>query len=433
MSRSACPRGARVVEYFDHNSREYADRRYEWYQTIRRDVGPVFWTPHHGGFWVVIGYDEAQQALKDWESFSSKHVIDEQGECPAIDGIRYEGLFAPPRPYANRMLEEDPPECKAPRRILTQSFAAVAVEKWRDRVQRLVDACLDRHIESGRIDFANDVANIVPAIFSLEFVGLPTDHYEDVAFAAHKMTHTSAADPEWAEIARTREAEAVRIREVIEAKRRGPRGSDVISVLLGAQEKGESITDEDIFKLARLLVTAGIDTTSATLASAFINLTTMPELRRRIAEDPALLATSFQEFVRLSAPTQGLCRTVTRDIELGGQTLRRGDRVMLCYAAACRDPERFESPDSVIIDRRPNAHLGFGNGQHRCLGSGFAQLEFEVILSTVLRRLPDFAVDVDAVKTFDNVGVVAGYRSVPASFTPGARTGVDPGVPGWRY
>lgn len=433
MEATRCPMGAPVVDYFDHNGREYADRRYEWYEAIRREVGPLFWTPHHGGFWVVIGYDLVQAALKDWASFSSKHIIDDQGRSIDVDGIRYEGLFVPPRPYASRMLEQDPPECRAPRRILMRSFAAQAVEKWRGRVQELVDACLDRRIETGSIDFAADLTNIVPAIFSLEFVGVPTDHYEYVAFSSHMMTHTSAGSPEWAEVMKAREVEAVRIREAIEAKRHGPRGTDVISVLHNAKDAGEPITDTDIFNLVRLLIVAGIDTTSATLAVALIHLTNLPELRKRLAEDPSLLATAFHEFVRLSTPTQGLCRTVTQDLEFGGQKLRRGDRVMLCYSAACRDPSQFQSPDAVDIDRSPNAHLGFGNGQHRCLGSGFAQLEFEVILSTLLRRMPDFRVDMAAVKSFENVGVVAGYESVPANFTPGSRLGVDPRVPGWKY
>lgn len=431
MEPGACPVGAPVVGYFDHNSREYADHRYDWYETIRESVGPVFWSPHHGGFWVVIGYDEVQQALRDWETYSSRHLIDDQGQSLTLDGVRYDGLFVPPRPYANKMLEEDPPECRVSRNILIRSFAPAAVEKWRTRVQDLVDACIDRRIGAGRIDFAADLSNIVPAIFSLEFVGVPTDHFEFVAFSSHKMTHTAATDPEWQEVAKAREVEAVRIREAIEHKRLGARGSDIISVLLDAMDGGAPISEEDVFKLARLVITAGIDTTSATLASAFITLTKMPDLKRRLAEDPSLLAKSFQEFVRMSAPTQGLCRTVTRDVELGGQSLRRGDRVMLCYAAACRDPQRFDAPDTVILDRNPNAHLGFGNGQHRCLGSGFAQLEFEVILSTVLRRMPDFRVDLDAVESFANVGVVAGYVKVPATFTPGTRVGVDPRVPGW--
>ena len=140
---------------------------------------------------------------------------------------------------------------------------------------------------------------------------------------------------------------------------------------------------------------------------------------------------AFAEFLRFVAPTQGLCRTVTSDIELGGQKLRRGDRVMIGYAASCRDPAAFDRPDEVVLERKPNLHLAFGAGAHRCLGSMLAQLEFEVMINTIMRRMPDFEVDLDKAREFENGGVVCGYQSVPARFTPGKPLGIDPRVSGW--
>ena len=135
--------------------------------------------------------------------------------------------------------------------------------------------------------------------------------------------------------------------------------------------------------------------------------------------------------MRVSAPTQGLCRTVTRDVELGGQSLRRGDRVMLCFAAACRDPAEFYEAEDLVLERKPNLHVAFGAGLHRCLGSLYARLEFEVVFNTVLRRMPDFQVQLDQVKSYDNVGVVTGFISIPATFTPGPKVGADPRIAGW--
>ncbi|MDB5448607.1 MAG: bioI 2 [Phenylobacterium sp.] len=431
MGEAACPAGARVVDYFDHNSPEYVDHRHQWYQDIRREVGPVFWSPLYGGHWVVIGFEEINDALRDWETFSSKHVIDATGAACPVDGIKYEGLFVPPRPAAARMLEEDPPRWDTPREILAPSFSLPAAERWRGRIQELVDACIDRHIESGRIDFAKDLANIVPAIFSLELAGVGSDHYELVAHTTHLTSHLAGDDPAWKTVAANLEHQGQRIRQAIEAKRTGERGRDIISVLLNARDKGAAISDEDVFSLVNLVISAGIDTTSAVLGSTFQHLTRRPDLRQKLIDNPKLAVTAFEEFMRVSAPTQGLCRTVTRDVELGGQSLRRGDRVMLCFAAACRDPAEFYEAEDLVLERKPNLHVAFGGGLHRCLGSLYARLEFEVVFNTVLRRMPDFQVQLDQVQSYDNVGIVTGFISIPATFTAGPKVGADPRIAGW--
>ncbi len=426
MSVAETPTGATIVDYFDHNGPEYVRERYGWYREIMRDKGPVFWSPHYGGYWVAIGYDELMEAAKDWETFSSLRVLEE----PKPGEIAYKGLFVPPRDKHQPMLEDDPPEWEKWREVLAPLFSIPAVKGWRGRIQTLADACLDRSIETGRIDFAHELTNIVPAIFSMEFVGIPTETYAEVAENHHKASHLQADDPRRQVALDGLAGERRLVAETIEA-RKTDRRSGVISALLNARDRGHAFTDEDIAKLGGLVIGAGIDTTSAVLGTALIVLTQRPDLRQRLKDDPSLTAQAFEEFMRYSAPTQGLCRTVTRDTELGGQKLRRGDRIMLCFAAACRDERQFPSPEVIDLDRRPNLHAAFGAGVHRCIGSMFARLEFETLINTILRRMPDYQVDLDAVRSFENVGVVAGYTTIPATFTPGPRLGVDPGIEGW--
>jgi cytochrome P450 len=234
----------------------------------------------------------------------------------------------------------------------------------------------------------------------------------------------------WAELAGAAATQRQLIVDAVEAKK-SSRGSDLISALLDARDKGTEFTDDQIVQLAEFIIAAGIDTTGSLLASTFAFLTERLDIRERLIENPKLTVAAFEEFTRFFAPTQALCRTVTRDTVLGGQSLRRGDRVMLCYAAACRDPREFANADEFVLDRKPNLHLAFGGGNHRCLGSLFARLEFEIVTNTVLRRMRDFRVDLDAVRSFDHVGVVTGFKRVPATFTPGSRLGIDPHIPGW--
>jgi len=424
------PPGAPVVDFYDHNSRAYVSDRFDWLSRIMEEHGPVVWSSLYGGHWLVIGADELGEALRDWEPFSSNHVTAPDGTNPEVGGIRYEGMFIPSRGIAAPMIEQDPPEWTVPRKALTPLFTPAAVERWRTRIQTLVDACIDRRIASGSIDFAHDLANIAPAIFSLELAGVSPHRYDATARLYHVAAHLASDDPLWAELAPLAAADHELIRETLEARKQ-ERKSDVISTLLDARDKGSPFSDEDIIALANFIIAAGIDTTGSLLASCFILLTERPDIRARLIADPSLILPAFDEFTRLYTPTQGLCRTVTRNTELGGQTLRRGDRAMLCFAASCRDPRRYDEPGDFILDRKPNTHFAFGGGNHRCLGSLFARLEFEITLETVLRRMPDFSVDLTQVQPFDNVGVVTGYRQVPATFTPGERLGADPGIPGW--
>jgi cytochrome P450 len=442
MSGSGCPVGAPVVEYFDHHSPEYASRRFEWYETIRESAGPVFWTPHWGGYWVVIGWEELTAAAKDWETFSSRPFGDSEGD------LRFNGHFVPTAvdlgdtPVGDgpggqlgtggrSLLGEDPPIWNDSRKLMAPIFAPNAVEAWRPRMFDLVNACIDRHIETGSIDFAQHVTNIVPAIFSLELIGVSPALFEQVAKSNHEMTHLAPGQTLPPEVAAGMGSWAVELTSILQnpgAERRG-----VIGYLLDAREGGTELTDADIMGLAGITIGGGLDTTSAALGTTLVLLTEYPELREPLREHPELIHDAAEEFLRIAAPTQGLCRTVTRDVDLGGQQLRRGDRVMMCFAAANRDPRAFECPQDIVLDRKKNRHVTFGSGIHRCIGSQFAKLEWEATVTTVLERMPDFEVDLEQARSYENVGIVTGWRSVPATFTPGPRIGIDPGIPGWKF
>jgi cytochrome P450 len=176
-----------------------------------------------------------------------------------------------------------------------------------------------------------------------------------------------------------------------------------------------------------------LDTVAALLGSTFASLGRRPELRRALVDDPSLIDASLDEFIRHGTPTQGLMRTCTADTVLGGRNIRRGDRVMFCYGGADRDPRVFADPDEIQLGREVSRSVAFGSGIHKCLGIHFARMEFETVLRTALQRMPDFEVDLDRIDAYDNVGIVAGWTSIPATFTPGRRIGVDAGVPGWKY
>jgi cytochrome P450 len=140
-----------------------------------------------------------------------------------------------------------------------------------------------------------------------------------------------------------------------------------------------------------------------------------------LVERRDLLRSATEEFLRHGTPTQGLGRTVSRDVEFHGQELKAGDRVMLMWAASNRDPAEFDDPDTIDIERHPNRHMAFGVGLHRCLGSNLARTMFQVMLDEILNRLPDFELTVDQVPRFDNASNVYAPTAFPVRFTPGPR------------
>jgi cytochrome P450 len=189
---------------------------------------------------------------------------------------------------------------------------------------------------------------------------------------------------------------------------------------------GEKLNDETVIAMCNLIIAGGNDTTTSLLSNAFIYLSEHPDQRAWLLESPAeRIPMACEEFLRFYTPTQGLARTVTADVEIGGHSLKPGDRVLMSFASANRDPDVFDRPDEIVLDRWPNKHQAFGLGLHRCLGSNLTRIEFRVVLEEVLRRMPDFVVDADASHPYETIGIVNGWIDMPATFTPGPREGSD--------
>ena len=169
------------------------------------------------------------------------------------------------------------------------------------------------------------------------------------------------------------------------------------------------------------IINGGVDTTTVLLANALEYLDRNHDLRRRLVDEPALLPSATEEFLRYFSPVQAFSRTVARDVELGGQQLERGDRVLLCFGSANRDESEFPAADEFVADRFPNRHVAFGLGKHRCIGSTLARTEFMIMLDEVLARMPDYEIDRDASERYVSLGIVNGWIRMPGRFTPGPR------------
>ena len=186
---------------------------------------------------------------------------------------------------------------------------------------------------------------------------------------------------------------------------------------------GRPLTDAELQSVLWNLIGGGLDTTTSLTSLTLHHLDAHPDLRARLIADPALIVPATEEFLRYFSVNETLTRTVTRDTELGGQQLCRGDHLMLSWLSANRDEAVFDRADEVVLDRETNAHLAFGVGPHRCIGMHMARTMFQVLLTAVLARIPDYAVDRAATRFYAGNPELNGVVTMPATFTPGPRLG----------
>lgn len=372
----AQPGAKPVVDWahdWDHHDDVWVDNPYlVWNQM--RDQCPMARTDRYNeGLWLPLTWDQLDQIAHDTESFSNQHRGITAG------GTDHNRAHMPP-------INSDPPEHHAIRRLILPFFAPRAIESWRSSIEQhcaeLVDAIADR----GDGDAALDYAQHIPVFAIAAILGIPHEKGDQFRQWVVDFIERGAVDPS-IRIAAQDEILAYMDEQI--AYRRESPGNDLISFLVSAELEGEPLDDDTIRRVLLLQLVAGIDTTWSSIGAAMWHLATHPTDRERLATQPELIPTAIEEFLRAYAPVN-VARRVAKDTTIDGMELKAGESVMMSFPIACRDPEKFDRPDEVIIDREVNRHIAFGVGIHRCLGSNLARLEMEVALTTWLRRIPDF-------------------------------------------
>lgn len=360
-----------------------------------RESDPVHFSDTHRG-WLLTRYDDVSRA------FASKQLSSDRvrpllaargGKRSTGDG----GGTAADRMLAlisEWMVVTDPPEHTRLRRLAGAAFKQQRISAMDERIQRLVDDLVHDFIAGGHTDVISHVAYPLPAIVIAEMLGArpaDRDRFRDwsdelalVAFGAG-----GEARPDRHERAlRGLEQMAEYFRDLVARRRRDP-GPDMLSAMLGdPADTDAGLTDDELVGMCALLLFAGHETTTNSIANAIRVLCTNPAQLDRLRAEPALLNTAVEELLRLDGPIKVLVRWVLADHELHGRTIRAGERVYLALTAANRDPEKFERPDELDITRSPNPHLAFGKGIHACIGAQLARLETRAAVSTLVRRLP---------------------------------------------
>ena len=353
---------------------------------------------------IVYRYEDAQQMLRDNETFSSSGVIAAFG--PVL-GDRV-------------MLGMDEPVHGRLRSLVSKAFSQKALARWEDElIGRVGNELIDRFVSDGKADLVKQFTFDYPSRIIAGLLGLPEEDYPQ--FQRWSISLLSwIMNPERGLAAAA--ALCDYFAPILQARRTAPK-DDMISLLAAAEIDGEKLTDEEIFSFLRLLLPAGVETTYRSLGNLLFALLTDTAQLDAVRADRGLLPQAIEEAVRWNPPLLTITRTTTRDTELGGVAIPAGCSVMPMLGSANRQEDRWENPDEFDIFRASKSNLGWGHGVHVCLGMHLARLEMRTAVNLLLDRLPGLRLDPDGDDPHIRGQVFRSPTSLPVLFDPQADAG----------
>lgn len=367
------PEDADTVDGYDLYSPEFRNDPYEQFAAMRERC-PVARTDKWGGSWMVARYDDIRDLARDSDRFTSK-AVEVAGPLKSAGG-----LFLPP-------LTSDPPAHKLDREVLMPYFMPAQVELMEPMIREQARALVADLVETGRGDVIADYSAPLTLKVLTSILGVPdTDRFTDW------MIRMIRIGPKDQSVRTETVQEIIAYLDGLLAERAPAPDAeqpDLLTYLNTAVRDDQPLSRKHKIGSAFLVLIAGADTTWSAIGSSIWHLATHPDDRQRLLDDPDLIDTAAEEFLRYYAPVT-VGRLASTDIETHGRAILAGERVVLPFAAANRDPEAFDRPDEFQIDRRRNRHLTFGSGPHRCLGSNLARLELRVTLQEWLTAMPHF-------------------------------------------
>ena len=354
----------------DPFSLEFFNDPYPYHEALR-EAGPAVRLSRYSA-WAVARYDDVSRALNDWQTFSSARGV-------GLTDFAREKPWRPP----SLVLEADPPLHDRARSVLNRVLSPAAVRKLRHTFAYAAERLLDQLVAVGEFDAVPALAEAFPLGVFPDAVGVARDGrhlllaYGDLTFDA-LGPRTERLDKKMADAAPA-------IAWVQAQTQRTALSEGFGTAIHAAVDEGE-IAAHEAPLLVRSLLSAGLDTTVAGLGAALHCLARFPEQFQRLRDEPSLGRAAFEEAIRLESPVQQFFRTSTRETNIGGTTIGEGEKVLLLFGAANRDPRRWERPDTYDITRSSAGHVGFGAGIHNCVGQVLARLEGEVVLTALARK-----------------------------------------------
>ena len=356
-----------------------------------RNECPVHWSseipefPEESGYWSVTRPEDIHAVSRDWQTYSSER----RGITAASAAFPLELIQA-------MFIGMDPPRHDRLKALFQAGFTPKRIAQHEDEIRAIVIRVLDRLDGRATCDLVTDVAQPAVSRVIHSFMGVPES--DDAMWADLMNATLGAGDPDLNPEGLDAVVEKLvpqifdRVRALIAERRERPT-DDLTSVLVHAEVDGQRLEEHEIVMGFFLLVAAGNDSTKATYSSGMRALMEHPDQRKLLLDDPSLIPGAVEEALRMYPAFAHFARTATADVELGGQTICEGDKVVMWYVSSNRDETRYEDPDRFDVRRNPD-HQAFGaGGRHFCLGTALARLELCILFEETLKRYPDMEID----------------------------------------
>jgi len=367
-----------------------------------REAGPVVWLQKYE-IYASARHAEVQTALQDWRTFSSAAGV-------GLADFRKEAPFRTP----SLVLDADPPLHERTRPVLAIALSPSAMRELRPTFEAEADALVDRLVSRGGFDGVTDLAEVYPIRVFADALGLCEDGRENLLpYAASVFNAFGPRNRLFEETLRG--AEAAREWVMKQCSRAALRPGSLGARVFAAADRGD-VSEDEAELLVRSLLSAGLDTTVYALGNALFALATHPEAWAKLRTEPGLARAAFEESLRFESSVQTFFRTTTTATELGGSELSAGAKILLFFAAANRDPRRWDEPDRFDIARKAAGHVAFGYGIHSCVGQTVARLEGEITLRALAERVERIELAGPPVRRLNNT--LRGLSRLPLCVTP---------------
>ncbi len=372
---------------------------YPLYERLRTE-DPVHWDPYLHA-WVVTRYADVLQVFQVMSA-------DRTPSPERLAALGMEKLGPIAQVMVRQMLFLDPPQHSRVRGLASAAFTPRRVEKLRERIQEISNGLLDAVIADGEMDVMETIANPLPAIVTAEMFGMPVEDHrklkdwsQDFAEMLGNFQHNPGRA---GRVLASVEAMTTYFREAVQRQATDPT-EGLINALTTAEVDGDRLTEEEVVANVIVTMVGGQETTTNLIGNGLLTLLRHPDELQRLRDDLSIMPSAVEELLRYESPSQHTARLARTDVELGGKVIKERDAVIAVMGAANRDPERFEDPDRLDLRRVDNRHVAFAWASHFCFGAPLARLEGQIVLSTMLRRLPHMRLMSESVEWRPNLGL----------------------------
>ncbi len=386
---------------YDPYAYEIHEDPYPTYARLREEA-PLYRNEERG-FWALSRYADVLAAFRDSDTFSSAEGVSID---PAASG-----------PHAHRtmsFLAMDPPQHGRMRGLVSRGFTPRRVADMEDHIRALTIRHLDACLEQGSFDFVGDLAGKLPMDVISEMLGVPQADRAELRTKSDLLVHREEGMTDVPPAGVAAALDLVVYYADLIADRRANPGDDLVSALCRAEIDGDRLTDDEITGFLFLMVVAGNETTTKLLAHAWYWAWRNPDQRAKAFAEPTRIADWVEETLRYDTSSQMLARVTRIPVELHGQVVPPGERVLLLVGSANRDPRMFPDPDRYDLDRDTTGIVSFGFGRHFCMGASLARLETRVVLEELVRRVRTYDIDAAGARRVHSVNV-RGFDTLPTS------------------